>query len=629
MAAGTYTVTLTATNAGGSDSEVKSGLVTVTVGTGGLAKSAWPKFGGNANNTGLSPYVGSQTGTPKWSLTIPGVSGSYFTYTTPVIGSDGTIYIGDTASNISAINPDGTLKWETATGIASNSPFAIDVDGTIYVGGFDTGALTNGKIYAINPSDGTKKWNTSALTGAAVYSGPAIGADGTVYGGNYLNQFCAFFPENGTVKWCYTTDQIYNYGSPAIGYDGTIYVTSQPAKTLYAINPDGSPRWNFTAGGPFYNSPAIGADGTIYAACYDKKLYAIDPDGNERWNYTAGSYFNKGASPAIADDGTIYAGNQDKYVYAIDPDGNLKWKSLLASRVWASPSIGADGTVYIGDQSNIFYALNPANGSQIWSYTATGKIDGAPSIASDGTVYVATENRVLYAFPGVVSFTADQPAGAGHLTVQFTGTSPLTVTAWNWDFGDDATSTEQNPSHTYTSAGNYTVNLTITHANGTNYLVQTVTVAAPAVSPIANFTATPISGEAPLNVTFTDASTGSPTSWAWDFENDGIVDSTEQNATFTYTTAGTYTVNLTVSNDGGSDAEVKTDYITVSSGGSGGDAPVASFSAAPTSGDAPLNVHLPTSRRGPRLRGPGTSATARAQSSRTRPTSTPLPVTTR
>jgi outer membrane protein assembly factor BamB len=67
----------------------------------GLANSAWPKFGGDYNNTGQSPYIGSQTGTPKWSLSIPGISGSYFKYTTPVIGSDGTIYIGDTTSNIS------------------------------------------------------------------------------------------------------------------------------------------------------------------------------------------------------------------------------------------------------------------------------------------------------------------------------------------------------------------------------------------------------------------------------------------------------------------------------------------------------------------------------------------------
>ena len=108
----------------------------------------------------------------------------------------------------------------------------------------------------------------------------------------------------------------------------------------------------------------------------------------------------------------------------------------------------------------------------------------------------------------------------------------------------------------------------------------------------ADFTANVTSGEAPLAVQFTDASTNSPTSWAWDFENDGVVDSTEQNPTFTYTTAGTYTVNLTATNAGGSDAAVKTGYITVGSGGSGGDAPVANFTANVTSGKAPLAVQF-------------------------------------
>ncbi len=82
-------------------------------------------------------------------------------------------------------------------------------------------------------------------------------------------------------------------------------------------------------------------------------------------------------------------------------------------------------------------------------------------------------------------------------------------------------------------------------------------------APTAGFTANVTSGEAPLAVLFTDASTGTATSWAWDFENDGVVDSTEQNPAHIYETASTYTVNLTVANAGGSDSEIKTNYITV------------------------------------------------------------------
>ena len=82
-------------------------------------------------------------------------------------------------------------------------------------------------------------------------------------------------------------------------------------------------------------------------------------------------------------------------------------------------------------------------------------------------------------------------------------------------------------------------------------------------APTAAFSANPLSGTASTIISFSDSSTGEGLSYAWDFENDGDIDSTEQNPTHAYTSAGTYTVNLTVSNVGGSDSEVKTDYITI------------------------------------------------------------------
>jgi PKD repeat protein len=71
------------------------------------------------------------------------------------------------------------------------------------------------------------------------------------------------------------------------------------------------------------------------------------------------------------------------------------------------------------------------------------------------------------------------------------------------------------------------------------------------VLPVALFTPNPASGTAPLDVAFTDQSTGAPTSWAWDFDNNGTTDSTVQNPVHTYAAAGTYTAKLTVTNDAG------------------------------------------------------------------------------
>jgi PKD repeat protein len=82
---------------------------------------------------------------------------------------------------------------------------------------------------------------------------------------------------------------------------------------------------------------------------------------------------------------------------------------------------------------------------------------------------------------------------------------------------------------------------------------------------IANFTADPLTGTAPTAVSFTDLSTGDPlpATWAWDFNGDGMVDSTDQNPVFTYQTGGSYTVNLTVSNAFGSSQKIREAYIFI------------------------------------------------------------------
>ncbi len=159
-------------------------------------------------------------------------------------------------------------------------------------------------------------------------------------------------------------------------------------------------------------------------------------------------------------------------------------------------------------------------------------------------------------------FTTNVTRGAAPLTVQFTDETTGNPTAWQWDFDNDGNvdSTVQNPTYTYTTAGVYSVRLVASTAisNGTTTQSNLITAVA---TPDANFTASVTSGVASLSVTFTDTSTQSPTSWAWDFQNDGSVDSTVQNPTFSFTTPGVYDVKLTVTNEAGSNTETKTAFI--------------------------------------------------------------------
>jgi serine protease AprX len=104
--------------------------------------------------------------------------------------------------------------------------------------------------------------------------------------------------------------------------------------------------------------------------------------------------------------------------------------------------------------------------------------------------------------------------------------------------------------------------------------------------PVADFLGAPLSGDAPLTVSFTDLSKGEITNWAWDFGDSGT--SILRNPSHTYAAAGDYTVSLTVTGPGGTDTEIKTAYIEVTEP----QPPVADFSGEPLSGKAPLLVNF-------------------------------------
>ena len=179
----------------------------------------------------------------------------------------------------------------------------------------------------------------------------------------------------------------------------------------------------------------------------------------------------------------------------------------------------------------------------------------------------------------VAGFSGTPTNGPAPLTVKFTDVSSGAPSSWYWDFGDRATDETQNPSHTYTNPGVYSVRLTVSGGgfSDSNVQIGYISVDAPTPAPTvttptltettpvpikAGFSGSPTTGTAPLTVTFTDSSTGSPTSWLWDF-GDGSSSILENPPSHKYSVPGTYTVSLTVTGPGGTNVRKLTDYVTV------------------------------------------------------------------
>lgn len=170
----------------------------------------------------------------------------------------------------------------------------------------------------------------------------------------------------------------------------------------------------------------------------------------------------------------------------------------------------------------------------------------------------------------VAGFSFTPTSGPTPLSVAFTDesveTGTATINSWEWESGDGQTSALQNPTFIYATAGQYTPRLTVRDTaaglvDATTAGIVTATVVGAPLT--ADFSATPLSGTAPLTVLFTDLSGGSVADWAWDF-GDGTT-STDANPEHTYSTAGDYDVSLTVTDGGaGTDTMTKVMYVSVS-----------------------------------------------------------------
>lgn len=272
--------------------------------------------------TGIDPTV-------LWSVDLgPGRQTS-----SPTLGPDGTIYAIGGEGRLSAISPEGEIKWTAQTGPTLKASPALGRDGTVYV------SSMNGKLYAVAPP-----------------------ADGNTHGNVRWTFRFAEFPGTSTPVVQHSppagADGIGSGASPTVASDGTVYIGANNSN-FYAVSPDGHLEWMFET---------------------QREIAGI-------WSTSALS----------ADEATVYFGANKGGIYALDRHtGSLRWQYPIVGSIYSSPALDATGTVYTGSTVGHVFALDGTNGHLIFDYDAEAPIWTAPAIRPDGSILIADrEGRVM------------------------------------------------------------------------------------------------------------------------------------------------------------------------------------------------------------------------------------------
>ena len=546
---GTYTVSLTAAGPGGANTETKADYILVTPGPPAADFIATPASGRAPLAVSFADASVGVASSWSWDFGDGGSSTAQnpmHTYAT-----EGTYTV-----SLTATGPGGS-DTETKVDYIVVTPGAPTPD-------FSGSPLSGAEPLLVSFTDAS----TGVVTGWSWDFGDAVSSteqnptDFYTSEGTYTVSLTAIGPggSSNETKIDYVTVTV---AAPVADFSGTPLTGDAPLSVAFTDASTGvatSWSWDFgDTGGSTQQNPTH-----VYtvAGTYSVSLSTSGPGGTGIETKPAYvTVMPRVPSPDFS--GTPLNGNEPLTVSFTDLTSGV-----VTSWSW---SFGDGGSATVQNPSHTYLAAG--------TYTVSLTVDGPGGTAT------GSKNDYVEVLPPapIASFVGSPLAGNVPLAVSFSDASSGTISSWSWNFGDSGGSTLQNPTHVYTSAGTYSVALSVTGPGGSGSFtrVDYVTVLPPA--PVADFSGSPLTGTEPLLVSFTDATINPVTAWTWSF-GDGS-GSTLQNPSHTYSTPGTYSVSLTATGPGGSGSETKTDYITVSFA-----PPVAALSGTPLSGNEPLTV---------------------------------------
>lgn len=251
-------------------------------------------------------------------------------------------------------------------------------------------------------------------------------------------------------------------------------------------------------------------------------------------------------------------------------------------------NVGTEVTFSVTKQDNVTYSwtingTSASNGESIKkNFDSAGKY--IVKVTASGTNVSASEGTKEITIKPVASISASKDSGNAPLNVTFTG-GPASGVTYLWTFESGRTSTEANPSYSFTTAKDYSVTLVVTQ-NGiaSETCTKKITVSAAPVAPaITSLTISPSVGVVSSPVQFTAVVTGDPTTYEWDFGDGNTQTGESPTIQHTYNVVKNYTAKLTVKNEKGN--ATKTVDVVVKDGG-------VSINTNVSSGKVPLTVNF-------------------------------------
>jgi outer membrane protein assembly factor BamB len=338
---------------------------------------------GSAKRAHRSLARGPRTIRVGWRVAVDGTSPVAAQVT--VAPDEATLYVATLGGQLVAlVRADGTRRWAVALGDRAYGAPLVGDDGTIYVG---TDAR---KLFSVSAKGDTIfRLDTEGEADTA----PVFGRDGAIVfvAGNHVHSV----RRGGDLGWRFSArSKIYT--APAVTDEGLVIVGSQDDH-VYALGAGGVLAWTIDLGADVDGSPAIADDGAIYVGTDAGDVVRLDPKGNLVWRTPVGGFVRGALS--IARNGDVVVGTYGPVprVVRVGPDGVVRGAFAIRGTgakdfgIHGGPLEDADGVLYFGAQDDAVYAIGPDGGLR-WRYETSADVDAPLTMLSDGSLVVPSED---------------------------------------------------------------------------------------------------------------------------------------------------------------------------------------------------------------------------------------------